>query len=121
MIFYTSLYIKILIFFILLSFIFFLLNFITVLFNKKVYRYNKSDPIECGSHALSSGRSPIETNFYTIAIFFVILELESLLCIPWFIFWSLNLKQSVIFLIIFLIILLLGLVFEFTKGLFYKL
>ena len=80
--FYINLYKKLLIFFILLSFIFFLLNVITIMFNKKIFRFNKGEPIECGSHALSGGRSPIETNFYTVAISFVVLEVESILFIP---------------------------------------
>lgn len=118
MYFYIGNYYKLIIFLSILFFIFFVLERISVFFNDQNFRFYKNFPIECGCQPLSGGRSPIEVNFYPIALIFVVFEFETIIFIPWLLFWDLIFYETVVPVAIFLIFLIIGLVFELAKGIF---
>lgn len=111
-------YFKILIFF-LIAFIFVsILILISLVLNKNVFKTSRFKPVECGSHSFGSGKNKVEINFYIIAILFVIFEVEFIVLIPWLFFLKITYDFSIIIILFFLIILVLGLIFEYCKGVF---
>jgi len=105
--------------------IFLLTTFLIVLFlvylprilNKKFWWKNTYRPVECGSQSFGSGKNKIEIIFYRVLIIFIIFEIEVLVMIPWVFNFYVVAGYSLP-LIIFVIILLLGYVYEYTRGIF---
>jgi NADH:ubiquinone oxidoreductase subunit 3 (subunit A) len=111
-------YLKILIFFF-VSFCFVsLLVGLSIFLNKKIYKTSSFKPVECGSHSFGSGKNKVEINFYIITILFVIFEVEFIVLIPWLFYLKLSYFYSFLIMIVFLIILVLGLLFEYCRGIF---
>uniref|UniRef100_UPI002E78DF1C NADH dehydrogenase subunit 3 n=1 Tax=Xyloplax princealberti TaxID=3083365 RepID=UPI002E78DF1C len=77
----------------------------------------KNSPYECGFDPLNSARIPFSFRFFLIAILFLLFDLEIALILPFpsSIFF-LNPNTSIFFFIIFLIILTIGLIFEWLQG-----
>ncbi len=76
----------------------------------------KNSPYECGFDAFSESRSKFDVRFYLVAILFIIFDLEIAFLFPWavtlgniglFGFWSM---------MIFLLILTVGFIYEWKKG-----
>ena len=76
----------------------------------------KLSAYECGFEAFSDSRMPFDVRFYLVAILFIIFDLEIAFLFPWAIslgkigllgFWSM---------MIFLIILTIGFIYEWKKG-----
>ncbi|MEM7168885.1 MAG: NADH-quinone oxidoreductase subunit A [Pseudomonadota bacterium] len=76
----------------------------------------KVSPYECGFEAFDDARSRFDVRFYLVAILFIIFDLEVAFLFPWavalgdigvFGFWSM---------VIFLLILTIGFVYEWKKG-----
>lgn len=111
-------YLKILIFFIVaFCFVSFLVC-LSIFLNKKIFKISRFKPVECGSHSFGSGKNKIEINFYIITILFVIFEVEFIVLIPWLFYLEISYFYSFITMIFFLLILVLGLLFEYCKGIF---
>lgn len=108
-------YLKILIFFIVALLFVLLLVFLSFLLNKDTNLINKKKPVECGSHLFGSGKYKIEVNFFIIAIIFVVFEVELLIIVPWLIFFV-STEHSLLVILIFIFILLLGLIFEYLSN-----
>jgi len=85
--------------------------------NKKFFWHNTSRPVECGSQSLGSGKNKIEIIFYRVLIIFIIFEIEVLIMIPWAFNFYIVAEYS-LYLIIFVIILLLGYIYEYCKDIF---
>lgn len=77
---------------------------------------NKDSPYECGFEAFDEARNEFDVRFYLVAILFVIFDLEIMFLFPWAVtlgkigmvgFWSM---------MIFLLILTLGFIYEWRKG-----
>ncbi len=111
-------YIKILIFFIVAFCFVSLLVCLSIFLNKKIFKTSSFKPVECGSHSFGSGKNKIEINFYIITILFVIFEVEFIVLIPWLFYLEISYFYSFIIMIFFLLILVLGLLFEYCKGIF---
>nr|YP_009732646.1 NADH dehydrogenase subunit 3 [Ophiarachnella gorgonia]QHT54253.1 NADH dehydrogenase subunit 3 [Ophiarachnella gorgonia] len=77
----------------------------------------KIHPYECGFDPINSSRLPFSFRFFLIAILFLLFDLEIALLLP-LPFSTLinNLNNSIIYLTMFLITLILGLYFEWTNG-----
>jgi NADH:ubiquinone oxidoreductase subunit 3 (subunit A) len=98
---------------IILALILFLLSYIGV---KKYANIEKVSAYECGFDPFEDARSKFDVRFYLVAILFIIFDLEITYLFPWAL--SLNMIGSVgyISMILFLIILTIGFVFEWLKG-----
>ena len=76
----------------------------------------KLSPYECGFEPFADARSKFDVRFYLVAILFIIFDLEVAFLVPWavtlghiglFGFWSM---------IVFLVVLTVGFVYEWRKG-----
>jgi len=88
------------------------------LFNKKFVWKNTYRPVECGSQSFGSGKNKIEIIFYRVLIIFIVFEIEVLIMIPWAFNFYLTFEYSSFFLLVFFIILLIGYVYEYIRGVF---
>ena len=116
MILYLSQYLSIFIYFLVcltISTLFFLISFL-ISFQK--IDTEKLSAYECGFDPFDDARSRFDIQFYLVAILFIIFDLEVTFLFPWaltlnqvgfFVFWSM---------MIFLIILTIGFVYEWRKG-----
>lgn len=109
-------YATILIFFIISSFLSIILFSLSYLITPQRSDQEKISAYECGFNPFDDARSTFDVRFYLVAILFLIFDLEvsflfpwSLVLgkLPWFGFWSM---------IIFLIILTIGFIYEWFKG-----
>nr|YP_010393898.1 NADH dehydrogenase subunit 3 [Coscinasterias acutispina]UPY85820.1 NADH dehydrogenase subunit 3 [Coscinasterias acutispina] len=77
----------------------------------------KASPYECGFDPLNSARVPFSFRFFLVAILFLLFDLEIALLFPFpqalFLFST---SYVLTIVTIFLLILLLGLIFEWTQG-----
>ena len=106
----------ILIFFFISSLLSILLFFLSYLIIPQKIDQEKISAYECGFNPFDDARSTFDVRFYLVAILFLIFDLEVSFLFPWSIvlnkisligFWSM---------IIFLIILTIGFVYEWYKG-----
>nr|AFY64342.1 NADH dehydrogenase subunit 3 [Limulus polyphemus] len=95
-----------------LSFILIILSL--TLSKKSTLDKEKSSPYECGFNPFSSSRIPFSLRFFLISIIFLIFDVEIALLLP--IPLTTSLKNSMITLSIFLMILILGLFHEWNQG-----
>ena len=76
----------------------------------------KLSPYECGFEAFDDARGRFDVRFYLVAILFIIFDLEVAFLFP----WAISLKSIGFFgfwsMIIFLIILTIGFIYEWKKG-----
>ena len=76
----------------------------------------KLSPYECGFEAFDSARKRFDVRFYLVAILFIIFDLEIAFLFP----WAVALDEIGIFgflaMIIFLLVLVVGFVYEWMKG-----
>lgn len=91
----------------------FLLSYLLI--QKNIY-IEKHSAYECGFNPFEDARNKFDVRFYLVGILFIIFDLEVIYLFPWavvvdfndlLIFWSM---------IVFLIILLLGFVYEWKKN-----
>nr|QXM17010.1 NADH dehydrogenase subunit 3 [Aeolothrips indicus] len=80
---------------------------------------NKSSPFECGFDPFCSSRSTLTVRFYLMAIIFLIFDIEIALILPIFISKShSNLNLWFLTMSSFMLILILGLYYEWAEGTF---
>ena len=86
-----------------------------ILSTSKPYK-EKNSPYECGFEAFDDSRMEFDVRFYLVAILFIIFDLEIAFLFPWAI--SLHTIQLTGFwaMVIFLVILTIGFVYEWRKG-----
>lgn len=76
----------------------------------------KQEAYECGFEAFADARGQFKVQYYLIAVLFIIFDIEMVLLLP----WALMLKDiswpGFITMNIFLIMLVLGLIYEWKKG-----
>nr|WFS78631.1 NADH dehydrogenase subunit 3 [Phyllozelus siccus siccus] len=84
---------------------------------KTITDQDKSSPFECGFDPKMSARFPFSMHFFLIAMIFLIFDVEIALLLPMILIlpWC-NLMTWVILMTLFLIILLLGLYYEWNQG-----
>ncbi|HJK86566.1 MAG TPA: NADH-quinone oxidoreductase subunit A [Candidatus Megaira endosymbiont of Nemacystus decipiens] len=77
---------------------------------------NKLSSYECGFDAFNDARGRFNIRFYLVAILFIIFDLEVAFLIP----WAINLKSIGQFgfwsMMIFLLVLTIGFIYEWRKG-----
>ena len=96
-----------------LSIGFVVLNF---LFSPKNPDPEKLSAYECGFEAFSDSRMEFDVRFYLVAILFIIFDLEIAFLFPWAIVIHQVGTIGLISMAIFLIILVVGFIYEWKKG-----
>nr|YP_010564825.1 NADH dehydrogenase subunit 3 [Pycnogonum diceros]UZA61228.1 NADH dehydrogenase subunit 3 [Pycnogonum diceros] len=93
-----------------------MLMMISMLLMKKYMSMEKNSPIECGFNPLSFNQIPFSLQFFLIAIIFMIFDVEIALILPYpmMIMWSPQFMTM--FMTMFIIILLLGTLYEWYNG-----
>lgn len=76
----------------------------------------KNAPYECGFEASSSARLKFDVRFYVIAILFIIFDLELAFMVPWAV--ALREMNDLSFwgMMLFLLLLVVGFIYEWRKG-----
>ena len=109
-------YYKIFLALVLITIIAFVLVGVSYIGVLKQYEQEKYSVYECGFDPFEDTRSKFEVRFYLVAILFIIFDLEITFLFP----WSVSLGFIDIFgyvtMMIFLFILILGFIYEWTKG-----
>nr|QNE85915.1 NADH dehydrogenase subunit 3 [Sericostoma personatum] len=87
-----------------------------ILSKKKINEYEKMSPFECGFNMKMSPRLPFSLHFFLITIMFLIFDVEITLIIPMIMTWNFcNLKYWFLSCLFFLIIIIMGLYYEWTQ------
>ena len=76
----------------------------------------KLSAYECGFEAFDDSRMEFDVRFYLVAILFIIFDLEIAFLFPWAISLSLIGIEGYISMMIFLLILTVGFIYEWKKG-----
>nr|AAS75446.1 NADH dehydrogenase subunit 3 [Neomaskellia andropogonis] len=110
---------KIIIFFNLMTFILLILMMMSILiFKKTLNSREKQSMFECGFDFLTNLRIPLSIHFYMLSIVFLIFDIELILIIPiMFMFKTIKLKLVMNILLIFMLIMMMGLLYEWYAGL----
>ena len=98
---------------IILSFGFIVINF---LFSPKKPDPEKLSAYECGFEPFSDSRMEFDVRFYLVAILFIIFDLEIAFLFPWAISLGKIGLLGFISMMIFLVILTVGFIYEWKKG-----
>ena len=77
---------------------------------------DKLSPYECGFEAFEDARMKFDVRYYLIAILFILFDLEIAFLFPWAIVLSELGWFGVISMSIFLLILVVGFIYEWVKG-----
>nr|QNJ59985.1 NADH dehydrogenase subunit 3 [Arphia xanthoptera] len=89
----------------------------TTLSKKSINDREKSSPFECGFDPKSSARMPFSLQFFLIAVIFLIFDVEIAMILPIvIIFKSSNMMMWTTSTAIFILILLMGLYYEWNQG-----
>nr|ADZ56267.1 NADH dehydrogenase subunit 3 [Bryodema luctuosum luctuosum] len=89
----------------------------TTLSKKSTNDREKSSPFECGFDPKSSARMPFSLQFFLIAVIFLIFDVEIAMILPIvIIFKTSNIKMWTMATTIFIMILLMGLYYEWNQG-----
>nr|YP_009551277.1 NADH dehydrogenase subunit 3 [Ceratophyllus wui]QAA12292.1 NADH dehydrogenase subunit 3 [Ceratophyllus wui] len=84
---------------------------------KSIYEQEKNSPFECGFDPFSSSRLPFSLHFFLIAIIFLIFDIEIALLLPMILIYSSSIKLHwLITSVTFILILLIGLYYEWYQG-----
>ena len=76
----------------------------------------KASPYECGFEAFDDARSKFDVRFYLVAILFIVFDLEVAFLFPWVMaFGSIGLF-GFFSMMIFLLVLTIGFIYEWKKG-----
>jgi len=79
-------------------------------------QWDKEQPFECGIPSTGDARTQIPVRFYVIAVSFLIFDIEAIFLFVWAVaYWELGLT-GVIGASVFILVLLLGLAYEWRKG-----
>lgn len=90
--------------------------FASLLLSEKTPDKEKVSVYECGFDPFHSPGEPFSIRFFLIAILFLVFDLEISYLFPWSCSTNLICLQGHLIVIIFIIILTLGLVYEWMKG-----
>ena len=83
---------------------------------KRVPNKAKDSAYECGFDAFDDARAPFDVRFYLVAILFILFDLETAFFFP----WAIVLRQigwaGFMAMMLFLLVLVVGFVYEWKKG-----
>lgn len=102
---------------IILSFIIAFILFNIILFViKKDIEVEKLSAYECGFHPFEDPRQNFNVRFYLISIIFIVFDLEIIFLFPWVLSFNILNFFGFIVMVVFLIILTIGFIYEWLKG-----
>ena len=79
-------------------------------------QWDKEQPFECGIPATGDARAQVPVRFYVVAVSFLVFDIEAAFLFAWAVaYWELGV-QGVVGASVFILILLLGLIYEWRKG-----
>ena|ERR1700753_4047278 len=95
-----------------------LMFFLNYFFIPKDIYIEKNSAYECGFSPFGEARNKFDVRFYLVGILFIIFDLEIVFLFPWSVFDIINLQNAVSFfsMILFLILLLIGFLYEWKKN-----
>ena len=109
-------YLPIAVFFSIAALISLVVLIVPKIFAKETPQKDKLKSYECGFDAFGDARGKFDVRFYLVAILFIIFDLEVAFLIP----WAINLKAIGMFgfwsMIVFLVVLTIGFIYEWKKG-----
>lgn len=76
----------------------------------------KNSPYECGFEAFEDSRMKFDVRYYLIAILFIIFDLEIAFLFPWAVSINVIGLFGLVAMAVFLIILVIGFIYEWKKG-----
>lgn len=82
---------------------------------KKPYG-EKMSPYECGFEAFDNARSKFDVRFYLVAILFIVFDLEVAFLFPWVMAFGTIGLFGFFSMMIFLLVLTIGFIYEWKKG-----
>ena len=86
------------------------------LFGKGTKSKAKLSPYECGFDPFEDARIPFDVRYYLVAILFIIFDLEIAFLFPWAVSLNKIGVTGIIAMGIFLLVLVIGLIYEWKKG-----
>jgi NADH:ubiquinone oxidoreductase subunit 3 (subunit A) len=109
-------YLGIFLYFVIALFLAIVISGLSFLFATQKGDPEKISPYECGFDPFDDARSRFDIQFYLVAILFIIFDLEVTFLFP----WALTLNRVDLFgfwsMMIFLIVLTIGFIYEWRKG-----
>jgi len=81
-----------------------------------------AEPFECGSEPIGSARERFSVNFYLVAIFFIVFDIEAVFLYPWAVLYRSFLADpafaltALVEMFVFLGVLAVGLVYVWKRG-----
>jgi NADH-quinone oxidoreductase subunit A len=109
-------YILIFKYFFICFFISFLLFLVSYFFVIQLPNVEKVSIYECGFNPFTDSRNRFEIRYYIVAILFLIFDLEIIFLFPWIILLNNLTFLNFFSMILFLIILIIGFIYEWFKG-----
>ena len=109
-------YIPILVFLLMALVISFGALFMSFVFAKKDPYKEKISAYECGFEPFSDSRGKFDVKFYLVAILFIIFDLEIAFLFPWAVVLDHIGLEGYLAMAIFILILLVGFIYEWKKG-----
>jgi NADH-quinone oxidoreductase subunit A len=76
----------------------------------------KNSAYECGFEAYEDSRLPFDIRFYLVAILFILFDLETAFLVPWAVVIHKISLTAFISMGVFLLLLLIGFIYEWKKG-----
>jgi len=89
---------------------------LSLLIVPRLYDEEKISIYECGFNPYGDSRSKFEVRFYLVAILFIVFDLELTFLFPWVILIYKMTFWSFVIMLVFLIILLVGFIYELFSG-----
>ncbi len=86
------------------------------LFGKGTKSKAKLSPYECGFDPFEDARIPFDVRYYLVAILFIIFDLEIAFLFPWAVSLNKIGIAGIIAMGIFLLVLVIGFIYEWSKG-----
>jgi len=108
---------KFILFFVVFSFILsFIVLFLSLIVATQNPYYEKTSVYECGFEPFEDARNKFEVRFYIVAILFIIFDIEIVYMLPWIMNIFYIGSQGFWLMVIFIILLILGFIYEIIKG-----
>nr|VFU78753.1 NADH dehydrogenase subunit 3 [Proasellus aragonensis] len=94
------------------------LSILSMLISEKIYYdREKASPFECGFNPISTSRLPFSLRFFIISVIFLVFDVEIVLLLPLSsAYYMSNINFWLLSYLVFLVILLLGTIYEWSYG-----
>lgn len=103
--------------FVFIAFLTFVMLFLSLIFGPSKKTPVKDKPFECGSPYLEVGIKPFPAKYYTLALLFVLFDIEIAFFIPWAILWREGNRFFYLgIMFLFLFVLAIGFIWAWKKG-----